>query len=310
MISTFTSQKSNDQVTVCICTYKRPNLLSKLLEKISKQKTDNKFKFHIIVVDNDFHESAKVVVDRFKTTSQINIQYFTEKIQNISKARNKAVCNAKGDFIALIDDDEFPENEWLLNLYNTFMAYEADCVLGPVIPHFQELPPNWIIKSKLFHRNTLSTGCIAKLINCRTGNVLLKQNIFDDSQNFFKEEFGRTGGEDIEFFRSLISQGRKIIWCNEAKAYETIPPERWRKSFILNKYLRIGGLTGEKVRKGYRNRFLFLLHSFAGLFVYSLFLPVSIPFGFHLLFKSFVKIVYYTGCVLGFVGIVISRFRP
>ena len=40
--------------------------------------------------------------------------------QNIALARNKAIENAKGDFIAFIDDDEFPLDQWLLNHVQSF----------------------------------------------------------------------------------------------------------------------------------------------------------------------------------------------
>jgi hypothetical protein len=50
------------------------------------------------------------------------------------------VENADGDFIAFIDDDEFPVNNWLLALFDTCNQYNVDGVLGPVRRHFDEKP--------------------------------------------------------------------------------------------------------------------------------------------------------------------------
>ena len=103
-------------ISVCICTYKRPKLLKKLLSELEKQQTEEYFDFSIIVVDNDKAESAKNTVENFAKYSQIVVEYYVEPEQSRALVRNKAIKMAKGDFVALIDDDEYPESRWLLNL--------------------------------------------------------------------------------------------------------------------------------------------------------------------------------------------------
>ena len=49
-----------DHINVCVCTYKRTNLLGRLLEKLKNQVTDNLFTYDIIVVDNDYLHSAQL----------------------------------------------------------------------------------------------------------------------------------------------------------------------------------------------------------------------------------------------------------
>ena len=41
----------------------------------------------------------------------------------------------------------------------------------------------------------------------RTGNLLLKREIFDDPDNRFEPQFGRTGGEDVWFFVKVSAKG-------------------------------------------------------------------------------------------------------
>ncbi len=83
-------------------------MLANLLEKLQEQCTNNSFSYSIVVVDSDLNESAKAIVEAFQKKSSVNIDYFIEPEQNISLARNKVVGNARGNFIALIDDDEYP----------------------------------------------------------------------------------------------------------------------------------------------------------------------------------------------------------
>jgi len=104
-------------ISVCICSYRRPHLLKRLLETLGPQDTGGSFTYSIVVVDNDHRRTAEAVVRDFAAASPIPVTYCVEPRQNIARARNRAVENADGDFVAFIDDDEFPTTQWLLNLY-------------------------------------------------------------------------------------------------------------------------------------------------------------------------------------------------
>src|SRR5208283_4072079 len=95
-------------ISVCTCTYKRPRLLQRLLEKLAGQETGGSFTYSIVVADNDAAESAKTVVSGFQRSATVPLQYCVEPRQNIALTRNKALENSDGDFVAFIDDDEFP----------------------------------------------------------------------------------------------------------------------------------------------------------------------------------------------------------
>ena len=105
---------STDHICVCICTYRRAPLLNRLLEALASQATDAQFTYSIVVVDNDRLRSAEPVVSDFGRTSPVPVHYFVEPQQNIAMARNKAVEHADGNYVAFIDDDEFPTQDWLL----------------------------------------------------------------------------------------------------------------------------------------------------------------------------------------------------
>src|SRR6266852_2150668 len=103
-------------VTVCICTYRRPDPLRRLLVALGEQQTRGRFSYSIVVADNDRCESAREVVARFAAESPVAVTYCVEPEQNIALARNRALMDAGGDFVAFIDDDEFPADDWLSRL--------------------------------------------------------------------------------------------------------------------------------------------------------------------------------------------------
>src|SRR5690242_12242771 len=126
-----------NHITVCICTFKRPALLQRLLYELDRQISDGKFTYSLVVVDNDSEESARHVVSEFAKSSTHQTRYCVEPRQNIALARNKALDCCTGEFVAFIDDDEIPAGKWLGNLFNTCNAYGVAGVLGPVKPQFE-----------------------------------------------------------------------------------------------------------------------------------------------------------------------------
>src|SRR5688572_25889851 len=121
-------------ITVCICTYRRPALLRRLLTVLTQQATGDALTFSIVVADNDASGSAQAVVAEFVTHSSVSAVYCVEPQQSIALARNAAVRRAAGDYIAFIDDDELPTSTWLLTLLRACIEHGADGVLGPVRP--------------------------------------------------------------------------------------------------------------------------------------------------------------------------------
>lgn len=291
---------------VCICTYKRPALLGSLLAKLERQDTDNLFDYSIVVVDNDVQESARKTVESHANQSHIVVKYAVEPEQNIALARNKAVESARGEYIAFIDDDELPEQRWLLSLYKAMHECRAGGVLGPVKRHFEVNPPSWIIKGKLFEKMLFPTGAI--IPHCkytRTGNVLLDRRLFADKANFFDPRLGRSGGEDLDFFRRMMSKGHVFVWCNEAVVSEIVPKERLKRSYFVQRALLNGAVTA-------RNLSLLsipTMKSLLGLIVYTPALPVLLLVRHDLFMKYLIKECNHIGRILALCGVTAVKER-
>lgn len=285
-------------------------MLHNMLEKVQEQKTEGLFHFSIVVVDNDKFESARKTVEIHVQKSKIPIIYVVEPEQNIALARNKAVEFSRGDYIAFIDDDEFPEQEWLLNLYNSLISFKCDGVLGPVVPYFKSNPPKWLVKGGFCERKTHKTGSILHWDDTRTGNVLLSMGIFEDKKSQFDPEFGKTGGEDQHFFKRMINEGRRFVWCNEARVHEIVPPERWKRGFYFRKYLQIGGRTGELAKKWPASKKgMWFVKATLSVCFYTLVLPFSVFVGHHVFMKCLLKNIFYLGWFIGLLWRPVIKFR-
>jgi glycosyltransferase involved in cell wall biosynthesis len=226
------------QITVCICTYKRARYLAGLLDELAGQETGGLFTYSILVVDNDQSRSAEPVVAAFTKVSPVEVVYFAEPRQSIALARNAALTNARGEFVAFIDDDEVPMKQWLRILFTECETRGVDGVLGSVKPRYEDPPPKWVVVGGFYDRNSYPTGMVIDGTKGRTGNVLFRRRIVDGEPGPFRPEF-RTG-EDQDFFHRMIAKGYVFIWCDEAVAYEWVPLNRWNRRFLLRRALLRG----------------------------------------------------------------------
>lgn len=276
---------------------------------LQEQVTEDKFTYSAVVVDNDRNRTAQKIIKSFQHATKFPIMYVCEPEQNIALARNKAVENSRGDFIAFIDDDEYPMERWLMNLVSTCLKYDVDGVLGPVIPDFPEEPPKWIIDGKVCERPSYPTGTDMHWDNMRTGNVLIKTEVFDKYGHKFKPQYGRSGGEDGDFFRRVCEDGAKFVWCQEAVVYETISKDRWLASYYLKRSMRIGGLNGERATMDGPKVFKGLLKNLAWIMVLSCVLPATLFVKKHMRIRTIMKFAYEIGWTFGLFGFVFFRLR-
>jgi succinoglycan biosynthesis protein ExoM len=284
-------------ISVCICTYKRSQFLKRLLNDLRHQETGGRFTYSVVVCDNDHMRSAESLVEDFAATSDIAAKYCVEPQQGIALARNKVVQNATGEYVAFIDDDEFPERNWLQTLFAASEKYGVDGVLGPVKPAFGDGVPRWIVRGRFYDRECPETGLILTPGQTRTGNVLLKTTVLREFNPPFRPEF--RAGEDVDFFRRAIEQGHVFTWCNEAVVYEVVPPSRWTRMHLLKKALLRGSCAALRPTVGVRN----IAQSMVAVVAYGLALPFVVLLGQHRFMNLMIRLCHHLGKLLTLLGV-------
>jgi predicted glycoside hydrolase/deacetylase ChbG (UPF0249 family) len=286
-------------ICVCICTYKRPQPLRRLLQDLGSQDTGGEFTFSIVVADNDEARSGEAAVEEMRPRLSVPVKYCVEPQRGIARARNKVIENAEGDYIALIDDDEFPGNDWLLNLLQTCREYGVDGVLGPVRRYLNDDAPAWLRRSSLYDRAVNPTGKRVAWRTARTGNVLARREVFAGDEPPFRVEF--KAGEDHDFFRRRIDAGRSFVWSADAVVFEELPPERWKRMYFVRKSLMHGAYAAMQPDCGARS----ILKSLIAAPLYTLGLPFALIAGQHRFMTLLVKLCDHAGKLL-----FLMRIRP
>ncbi len=238
--STPKPRSSTTSVAICVITCHRPAGLVRLLDGIAALsfETIAPPNLQVIVIDNDAEGSA------YRTCLQRQANYRwplicgIEPQRGISFARNSAVnrISSDVDFIAFIDDDEIPSPQWLEQLLLVQQRSQAEVVLGPVWPRFNDGTPDWIRQGKFFAPPRRCNG--DRLEAAYTHNVLVKAALMTQTPEPFEPRFALTGGEDSYFFRNLHHTGNELVWAAEAGVEEWVPLSRTNTRWLLQRNYR------------------------------------------------------------------------
>lgn len=225
--------------SICVATYRRLELLEKLLKSLLDQDIDSKVTFEIVVVDNDHRKSAEMVVRQVMSTADRPLRYFCQPERNISLARNLAVEKALGEYVVFIDDDEIAPPRWLHHLFTTMRESNVDGVIGAVMPVFNDETPAWMRNRELFYGHMPETGANGPKY---TSNAIVKASLLKRLEGPFDPAYGISGGGDTHLFERLDQLGGRFIFCREAFVDEFLPPDRTRIGYLFQRNVK-GGNT-------------------------------------------------------------------
>ncbi len=230
--------QARPRVAICITTYCRREMLAELLVGLSNlvfRKLPAP-EINVIVVDNDPERSAEGICA--VASLPWPLKYAPESRRGIAQARNRAIRESEdADFVAFIDDDEYPSSSWLDELLATQVQFGADVVSGPVLPDYDRNVPQWVRAGMFFARTIHHSG--QSLDKCASGNVLIRKSLFA-TVSAFDEEFALTGGEDTQFFLRVCQAGFSIIGSSRAVVHESVSRARGNLPWILKRAYQSG----------------------------------------------------------------------
>jgi glycosyltransferase involved in cell wall biosynthesis len=230
------------RVVLCVPTFRRPEGLRRLLTHVAR--LDHAGSLEIIVVDNDSDaQQGAAVVGEMAQAFRFPLRCVVEPRRGHTYAYNRAfglACRAASipDYVAVLDDDEYPDPGWLRAMIKVALNDSVDIVGGPVSPVFEQ-PDHWLAKSGLFAPVRFATGRVPMIFGA--GNMLIRRAVLDEYLDEpFLHDFAFTGGSDYDFFWRCRIDGRSFGWADEAEVFETTPPARTTVGYLLRRKFRNG----------------------------------------------------------------------
>ncbi|HKA13773.1 MAG TPA: glycosyltransferase, partial [Myxococcota bacterium] len=227
---------SDVDVSICIATYRRRYSLGLLFASLSRMKVPEDVRVEVIAVDNDPASDPGQAPDA-GAVAPFPLRWLREPRRNVAYARNLAVANARGSWIAFVDDDEVVDEGWLAAHWERACEGECDGYFGPVLPLIEMRCTPWLDDS-FFERARFVTGTRVAHVGAHTGNAFVRRAVFRDA--CFDPAFGRSGGEDTALFRKLTARGARFEWCDEAIVHEAVPAAVHRPGWLVRRAFRGG----------------------------------------------------------------------
>ncbi|WP_284209741.1 glycosyltransferase family 2 protein [Methylorubrum aminovorans] len=243
------------EVVVCIPTMRRPHLLTRTLQSLAAQ--DVRLPFVCLVADNDpSGREGAAIAKAFLQGSSL-----AGAVIVVPRAGNCEACSAafaaartlypSAPFIAMIDDDEEAEPDWLRHLLEAQERSGADLVGGPVVAKFERSDAGFFAAHPVFLPYYSTTGPVPFLYG--SGNVLIRATVLDRiGYPNFDDAFNFVGGGDIDFFKRCCAAGFTAWFENGARASETVPIARTQLRWVLARSLRYGAINYMIERKQVR----------------------------------------------------------
>jgi GT2 family glycosyltransferase len=224
--------------SVIIATYNRFEALRQTLTDLNVQTHPP---LEVLVVDQSRDEDGNPVDHDKELEGFQGVRYFYQPFPNAQIARNRAILEAKGDIVLLIDDDVRIPPDFIANHLRNYQAQpDLDGVSGQALDPGQlptsELPRAffWPYTGWMFLPLNFSKKRQAINWPSCNGSVRRKTAL---SIGGFDEQFTRTWFDDADFSWRLYTAGAKIVYDPSASLVHLKVPSGGKRPSGRDQYV-------------------------------------------------------------------------
>lgn len=236
-ITLHTARGNEVSLSVVVCTYNRADLLKRLLTSLSRMQADPK-DYEVIVVDNNSTDDTMRVTEPF-CQSNPHFRYVFEIRQGLSHARNRGWQEARGEYVAYLDDECTVLENWVTVALELTRAPAADVFGGPYFGDHLQSPPVWWQSTYESYQLSETARFLNEGEFIRGANLLIRKSILEASHGF-DTDLGMKGddaayGEETEWQRRYRKNTKNptIYYDPKLFVYHLVRKEKYDLRYML-----------------------------------------------------------------------------
>ena len=193
-------------ISIIIPVYNASQYLSNCIDSIISQTYQD---IELILIDDGSTDNSGEICDSYaKEDSKIIVQH---KLNGgVSSARNLGLSIARGEYITFVDSDDYLKKDYLKNLLNASLKYDADLVQAG----FQKCTESCVeeVKCTSIDFATSSIDEILKHLRGFCCSKLFRNSVIRENQLTFDEEL--TLAEDLCFVLKYCEFAKRIAFIH------------------------------------------------------------------------------------------------
>lgn len=215
-------QKQNPLISVIIVNYNGKLVLPKCLASLEAQSFRN---FEVIIIDNGSLDDSLGLIPYVRYPLRI---IELGKNTGFAYANNRGIELAKGDWVALLNSDAFPESDWLENLvaatelYTDYSFFTSNqrCYNKP--SYYDGTGDVYAINGRAYRRDYMASvkdteRHDGEVFGACAAAALYKKEILEEVGGFDEDYFCYF--EDVDLSLRLRLMGYKCLYVENAKVF-------------------------------------------------------------------------------------------
>jgi len=243
--------------TVALCTHNHADRLARTLADLPRIQAP-RAAWELLVIDNGSRDATPELLARNHWPAAWEVRVLREEKLGLSNARNRAIAEARGEYIIFMDDDETADPDWLCAYERLIETTRPDAFGGRIKVLFEEnFRPPWLSDELLGFLGELNRADgIVPLTAPNTsfygGNFGFRRAL-GDTVGGFDAMLGRkgtdnTGGEEVDFYRRLLAAGCKVWWTPDAVIHHRIQAVKLNRRYFRDLHYRQGRMEAIRQR--------------------------------------------------------------
>ena len=190
-------------VSVVVPVYNVQDYVFKCLESLAKQSYKN---LEIIVVDDGSTDDSGKICDEFAKSDK-RVKVYHKKNGGLSDARNYGIKKSKGQFLALVDSDDFVDENFIQEMIVAMKDNDTDMV---VCGFNKEIPKSMVVTGKEATKKLLIEQ---ENIDIVAWNKLYKKSLFLDNDIWYPLGMKH---EDALTTYKLLAAAQRVAYIDES----------------------------------------------------------------------------------------------